>query len=84
MKTTLRMLLTLGLLSQASATDLRLYQNFAEVRMPVTAPNETFTIDLAAPMFGGLYPGTLDLEQYSELRHGENSLPAPPFCVLLS
>ncbi|WP_293911701.1 hypothetical protein [Deinococcus sp.] len=24
------------------------------------------------------------IEQYSELRHGENSLPAPPFCALLS
>jgi hypothetical protein len=55
-------LLSLGALSQVSATDLRLYQNFAEVRMPVTAPGETFTIDLATPMFGGLYPGTLDLE----------------------
>ncbi|WP_293910868.1 DUF4395 family protein [Deinococcus sp.] len=25
-----------------------------------------------------------EVDQYSELRHGENSLPAPPFCALLS
>ncbi|AZI42563.1 hypothetical protein EHF33_07235 [Deinococcus psychrotolerans] len=49
-------------LSSAHATDLRIYQNFGEVRTPVTASATAFQVDLPDSAWSNLIPGTLDLE----------------------
>ncbi|MFC6590622.1 hypothetical protein ACFP81_11635 [Deinococcus lacus] len=48
--------------------DLRLYQNFAEVRTPITVSGRTFELRLPETVVGGLIPGTLDIEglRYSQ------------------
>lgn len=50
------------LLGAAHATDLRIYQNFAEVRTPISASTTTFTVDLPDNVWGGIVAGSLDLE----------------------
>lgn len=50
------------LLGSAHATDLRIYQGFAEVRTPVTASATTLTVDLPDSVWGGIVAGSLDLE----------------------
>ncbi|WP_293909438.1 hypothetical protein [Deinococcus sp.] len=65
------------MLNKAERTELERYFA-AQARALKLSPTSLETAD----------PATLRaycaLVQYSELRHGENSLPAPPFCVLLS
>ncbi|WP_293911833.1 type II toxin-antitoxin system VapC family toxin [Deinococcus sp.] len=62
-------------------TDSRLS---AAARQAITdGQNEVFVSAVTA-WETAIKRGLGKLEQYSELLHGENSLPAPPFCVLLS
>lgn len=50
------------LLGSAQATDLRIYQGFAEVRTPITASGNSYTVDLSDNVWGGIVPGSLDIE----------------------
>jgi hypothetical protein len=53
---------SLSLAGVAGATDLRIYQNFGEVRTPVTAEGKTYTVNLAPSAWENLITGTIDLE----------------------
>jgi hypothetical protein len=50
------------LLGSASASELRIYPSFSEVREPVRVTGPTFTLDLPESVWAQLVPGTLDLE----------------------
>ena len=49
-------------LSAAQATDLRIYQNFGEVRTPITASSTSYRVELPDTAWQNLIPGSLDLE----------------------
>ena len=53
---------SLSLAGVAGASDLRIYQNFGEVRTPITAEGKTFVVNLPETVWGNLIPGTIDLE----------------------
>ncbi|AWN23773.1 hypothetical protein DKM44_11495 [Deinococcus irradiatisoli] len=55
------LLLTLAL-STAHATDLRIYQNFGEVRTPINVPSTTYKVELPDSAWNNLVPGSIDLE----------------------
>lgn len=55
-------LVSLALLGQVGATELRLYPQFAEVRVPISVTGGVYRVDLLSPAYGGLLSGTLDLE----------------------
>ncbi|SMB96978.1 DUF4139 domain-containing protein [Deinococcus hopiensis] len=58
-----RFLLLAALLTgAASATDLRIYPSFTEVRDTVRAQSTTLNIPLPESVWNGLIPGTLDLD----------------------
>ncbi len=50
------------LVGPAHATDLRIYQGFAEVRTPITAADTQYIVDLSDNVWSGIIPGSLDLE----------------------
>lgn len=53
------------LFGSAGATDLRIYQEFSEVRTPLSAQGNTLTVDLPDSVWDGIVPGSLDLEGLS-------------------
>lgn len=57
-----RFLLGLLLLGSASASELRLYTTFGEVREGVQLSGREYTLNLPPDAWGQLLPGTLDLE----------------------
>ena len=52
-------------LSAAQATDLRIYQNFGEVRTPISASGNEYRVELPDTAWQNLIPGSLDLEGLS-------------------
>ena len=52
-------------LSAAQATDLRIYQNFGEVRTPISASSKEYRVELPDTAWQNLIPGSLDLEGLS-------------------
>ena len=52
-------------MSAAHATDLRIYQNFGEVRTPVSAKSTQYRVDLPDSVWSNLIAGTIDLEGLS-------------------
>ncbi|WP_161882702.1 DUF4139 domain-containing protein [Deinococcus alpinitundrae] len=62
---TLSLAAALALAASAHATDLRIYQNFGEVRTPITASGNTYQVDLPDSAWQNLIPGTIDLEGLS-------------------
>ncbi|UWX63469.1 hypothetical protein [Deinococcus rubellus] len=62
---TLGLVTALALAASAHATDLRIYQNFGEVRTPITASGNTYQVDLPDSAWQNLIPGTIDLEGLS-------------------
>lgn len=60
----LALALTLGgpLMSNAEATDIRIYPSFTEVREPVNAGGSTLTVALPQEAWEGVLQGSLDLE----------------------
>ena len=55
----------LALAASAHATDLRIYQNFGEVRTPITASGNTYQVELPDSTWQNLIPGTIDIEGLS-------------------
>ncbi|WP_293914534.1 hypothetical protein [Deinococcus sp.] len=53
---------SLSLAGLAGATDLRIYQNFGEIRTPISAESKTYTVNLPPSAWENLIPGTIDLE----------------------
>ncbi|ADV67683.1 DUF4139 domain-containing protein [Deinococcus maricopensis] len=66
----LKHLLTAALLtvSAASATDLRIYPSFTEVRESVRAATPDLTLTLPANTYGSIIPGTLDVDGLNVLQ----------------
>ncbi len=62
---TLSLAAALALAASAHATDLRIYQNFGEVRTPITASGNSYRVELPDSAWQNLIPGTIDIEGLS-------------------
>ncbi|MFC4455584.1 hypothetical protein [Deinococcus sonorensis] len=62
MKTALAALTAAVLLGTASATDLRIYQNFGEVRDTAAVQQGRVTVSLPINLYGSILPDSLDLD----------------------